>query len=198
MYFVFKPILQTWRNELLHAEIKGSIPVPQPHWWDCEPSTILLPMLTFTVKENMPLLDNLFTGTIFDLYSENLIKVLAGAGVQFETFPVQVVTRVTQQVSKFRYKVFHLLEKYPVIDYERSDIDDETGEIKKLVLSKEGRQFKRPFFRVDGMEEIVLIHQELKEELELSHITGCNYIPVSEYQSGLRFYFDQLDNKENN
>ena len=196
MYFVFKSALQVWQNDIIQAKIEGHPPKSQPHWWDCVPLTSPLPLITFTIKQNMPLIDNLFTGTIFELYSVNLVEILSEAGIHFETFPVKVVDDSTKGALGIQYRIFHLLEKYPGLDYDLSDIDDSATEIRKLVLRSECLKLKKLFFRVEGIEEIVLIHQELKGLLESRSITGCNYIPVNEYRSGVRFYFDQFNNNE--
>ena len=195
MYFVLKPTLQVWQNNLIQAKIEGSPPKTQPHWWDCVPLTSPLQPITFTMKQNVPLLDNLFTGTIFDLYSVELVETLSEAGIRFETFTAKIVNDTAREALGTEYKVFHLLEKHLAVDYELSDIDDSIGETRKLVLTNECLQLKRPFFRIEGIEEIVLIHQELKVLLESRGITGCNYIPVNEYQSGVRFYFNQFDDR---
>lgn len=141
----------------------------------------------------MPLFDNLFTGTILELYSDRLVKMLEEAGIRFEIFPARVVEASTGKKVKVNYRIFHLLEKYPALDKKLSDIDDETGDIRKLVISKKYLRLKKPLFRIEGAEDIVLIHRELKDLLESQNITGCEYTLVDEYRSSIDSYFNQLD-----
>jgi hypothetical protein len=42
------------------------------------------------------------------------------------------------------------------------------------------------------MEELVMIHQDLKEILDKEGLKGCTYIPVEKYQSGLSYYFESM------
>jgi hypothetical protein len=152
--------------------------------------TAPLPLITFEVTTT-PLPDILFTGSIFDLYSSRVIEILSKAGVLFEFFPAHIVNQFKQTVPNAEYRIFHLLEKYPGIDLSLSNIDDESMEIRRLVIADEYLQVKKLFFRVKGLEEIVLIHQELKELFDAHGITGCSYTPLNEYRSGIRFYFEQ-------
>ncbi|MBI4760290.1 MAG: hypothetical protein ACOYYF_07885 [Chloroflexota bacterium] len=188
MYYVFSPVLRTRNNEIVQAKLVGSSPRIVPHWWEATPLTATLPLLTFTVKREWSLPDNLFTGTIFDLYSIGLIEVLVHAGIDFETFPA-VVTDKSGEDLNVRYEIFHLLEKRPCLDSEKSKTDDDALEIRKLVLSEEFMSLRKPMVRVEEVSEIVLVHKDLKNLIEKKGITGCNFTPVSKYQSGLRFYF---------
>jgi hypothetical protein len=190
MYFVFETTLQGSRKDIVLAKIQEHPPKTQPHWWDCVMLTAPLPLITFEVTTT-PLPDILFTGSIFDLYSSRVIEILSKAGVLFEFFPAHIVNQFKQTVPNAEYRIFHLLEKYPGIDLSLSNIDDESMEIRRLVIADEYLQVKKLFFRVKGLEEIVLIHQELKELFDAHGITGCSYTPLNEYRSGIRFYFEQ-------
>lgn len=190
MYFVFEPTIQAWRKDIILAKIHGTPPTTQPHWWDCVTLTAPLPLITFEVT-TMPLPDILFTGSIFDLYSSRVIDILSKTGVLFELFPAHIINQSKKTAPKAEYKIFHLLEKHPGIDLSLSNIDDESMEIKRLVVADEYMRTRKLFFRVKGLEEIILIHKELKELFDSHGITGCSYTPLNEYRSGIRFYFEQ-------
>ncbi|MCQ3938095.1 MAG: hypothetical protein DPW18_13755 [Chloroflexi bacterium] len=189
MYYVLKPILATWKSESIHAKIKDAPPRCKPHWWDAAPLAIPLPLLTFKVNSEWRLPDNLFTGTIFDLYSIKFIEVLRNAGVHFETFPA-IVTDQFGNDTKVKYRIFHLLEKYPCLDQSRSEIDNEALEIRKLVLDKKFMALRKLMFRLEELSQFVLVHQDLKDVLEKTGITGCSYTPLDKYRAGPYFHFD--------
>jgi len=192
MYFVFRSALQEWENDVNQAKLEGSPITTQPHLWDSLPLTTQLPLITFTTRQNALMLDNYFTGTIFDLYSTDLINLLSQAGIRFEQFPALVIDRTTRKPSQKEYKIFHLLEKYSGLDKDLTEIHDDTKEIIKLVLTDQCLQSGKPLFRLAESRNIVLIHLELKQSLELHNISGCRYIPLSEYCEDMHFYFDKL------
>ena len=113
MYMFIKADHYPWRNRSVQAEIHGAVPETAPHGWEGVPLTTPPPHLTFAVSAKAPMLDNYFTGTEFDLYSERLIRLLRAAGVQGETFPATLVDRKTKKPLPAACKVFHLLEVYP-------------------------------------------------------------------------------------
>lgn len=196
MYFVFKAEVRGWRNQPLQAKLQGDLPSYHPHWWDCQPVQPRLPQLTFAINSKAPLPDNFFTGMLLELYSDTLIRPLREAEVPFETFPASVIDQKTRQlISSVSYQIFHLLELHPGLDQQQSEVDDEELEINKLVLTETCLQTKRPLFRLKELPELVLIHQDLKAVLEEEKITGCHYIPVNEFRSGVKYYFEELTKK---
>lgn len=190
MYYVFSSTLHALNNLIIQAKLETSLPQITPHWWEAMALNTPLPLMTFTVKQESSLPDNLFTGTVFDLYSKRLTKVLRNLGINFETFPVVIVGPSGEEL-KVNYNIFHLLEKHPCLDLERSEIDDEALEVRKLMLNEKILLSEKLMFRIEELSQIVLVHHKLKNELDAKKITGCSYIPINEYQSGLRFYFNQ-------
>jgi hypothetical protein len=190
MYFVFDSDMQVWKDHTNQAKIEGDPPLIQPHWWECLPISSNLPVIKFEVEHNAPSLDNYFTGTIFDLYSEHLVELFTKNGVKFETFPTIVVDSATKEPISKLYKIFHLLEISYGLDLALSDFGNR--EIRKLVLSEDCLLQKRALFRLGERKSIVLIHQDLKEILETNNVGGCKFIPLEKFQTGMRLYFDEL------
>lgn len=196
MYYVFSSALLTWRNSYVQAAVKGAIPVYEPHWWEGRPLAAPLPTLTFEINANTPIPDNLFTGTEFQLYSKRMIEQIEAAGVFFETFPVVLRDKKNNVLFDARYSIFHLLEVLPALDQAESDEDfsryriDRGNaaelEIRQLVLTRSNSQLNRPLFRVKENRSIVLIHSDLKTQMELIGITGCQFTPINDYRVGLR------------
>lgn len=183
MYFVFQSEIRDWRNKTLQAELQGersSFPEYKPHWWKAQPLIVPLPHFTFSVDAKAPFLDNYWTGTEFDLYSDKLISELYRVGIRFETFPVTVVDRRSKMTVPIEYRIFHLLESYSGIDMDRSDTDQ--YEIRKLVITKQCSQEKILMFRDLNLSNLVLIHQSLKDILDEADVTGCSYIPIEAFQ----------------
>lgn len=155
----------------------------QPHWWDAQPLTNPIPVLTFAVAKKRSMPDNLSTASsIFDLYSVKLIRVLEEVGINFETFPAILIDQKTKEELSIQYRIFHLLEIYPAIDKLLSNMDEQQGNINKIVLTKETFELEKLFFRVKESPNIVLIHQRLKNRFDEEKITGCLYTPVEEFQ----------------
>jgi hypothetical protein len=184
IYFVFSAEQRSWRNRILQAEIQlqGDFPETHPHWWDGVPLTTPPPPLTFAVSAKGPMLDNYFTGTEFDLYSERLITLLREAGVQFETFPAMLVDRKTKEPLPVRYEVFHLLEVQPALEVYRAASGPPVIERLDLIADK-WMKHKRPFFRAKEAQNIVLIHETLKQQFDTVGITGCKYTIPKEARS---------------
>jgi hypothetical protein len=178
-YMVFRDEIRSWRNRILQAEIQGTVPDTQPHWWDGVPLTVPPPPLTFAVSAKGPMLDNYFTGTEFDLYSTRLIALLHDAGVQCETFPATLIDRKTKAVLPVAYAVFHLLEVHPALTVYRATSGPPIIERLELITEK-WIIHQRPLFRAQEATDIVLIHTSLHQQLEAVGITGCTYTPVEE------------------
>jgi hypothetical protein len=137
--------------------------------------------MIFTVNRNWPLPDNFFTGNLLNLYSTRLIEILADQGVKFETFPATLIDRKTEVALPISYEVFHLLERHPCIDKERSPTSGPLAVAEQVVLTEECMERQKLFFRAEEASELVFIHQRLKTILEDAGITGCRYITLDEY-----------------
>jgi hypothetical protein len=140
------------------------------------------PDLTFAVSAKGPMLDNYFTGTRFDLYSEKLVALLKDAGVQFEIFPATIINRKTKEPLSVHYQVFHLLEVHSALEVYRTTGSPPLIERLELVEEK-WKAHQRPFFRVQESVDIVLMHQDLKQQLDAVGITGYRYTPVDEFHT---------------
>jgi hypothetical protein len=188
MYYVFKSATLSWRNHILWAEIQGgrpNFPEYKPHWWKAQPLESPLPLFTFMINEKAPKPDNYNTSTLFDLYSSRLISIFREAGIQFETFPVQIIDRKTKKPLDVTYEIFHLLEMAEGIDLEKSDYDvDSPYDIRHLVMADERLYTDKLLFRDQKFSNLALMREDLKHELDQVNITGCLYTPVEEYVVG--------------
>jgi hypothetical protein len=188
MYYVFDSIFLSWRNHTLWAEIEGgrpNFPEYKPYWWDAERLVEPLPYFTFMINEKAPKPDNYQTGTEFDLYSPRLINIFREAGIKFETFPARIIDRKSKTPLAVEYEIFHLLEKGMGIDIEKSDFDiDSPYDIRHLVMTEESMLADRLMFRDQKFKQLVLMHEQLKRQVEEVGITGCQYTPIEEYVVG--------------
>jgi hypothetical protein len=188
MYSVFQSTFLSWRNHTLWAEIQGGrphFPEYKPDWWAAQPLEMPLPHFTFMINEKAPKPDNYNTGTEFDLYSPRLVNIFREVGIRFETFPAQIIDRKTKKPLDVEYEIFHLLEMAKGIDVEKSDFDIESPyDICHLVMADESFYLGKPLFRDRKFTQLVLIHEQLKQQLEEAGITGCAYTPVGEYVVG--------------
>src|SRR5262245_32652587 len=198
MYYVMEPDICIFRNQELQAVPVGDTAdhqMREPHWWLAEPWIPPPQTLVFAINSKAPLLDNYDTGTLFDLYSMRLIRLLRDAAIRFETFPATLLDRKTKQVLSAQSEIFHMLEKQDVMDEKKSQISDEfqldhlsatdpKGEdaeldqvywdalhIRRLELTSSAARSKRLMFRVRNHEHLVLVHSDLKAMLDQAGIT---------------------------
>ena len=188
MYYVFRSIFLSWRNHTLWAEIQGgrpNFPEYKSDWWEAEPLIEPLPYFTFMINEKAPKPDAYETGTEFDLYSPRLINVFQQAGIKFETFSARIIDRKSKTPLAVEYEIFHLLEKGVGIDVEKSDFDvDSPYDIRHLVMTEESMLANRLMFRDQKFKQLVLMHEQLKQQLDEIGITGCQCTPVEDFVVG--------------
>jgi hypothetical protein len=184
MYYVFETDLQYWRGGLIRAIPKVGYLDFKPHWWSKSPLLQPIPNLTFEVNSNAPLVDNLFVGVHFSIFSEKLVNILKTNFIKFELFPCILQDKKSKKEVSVSYQACHLLEVYPGVDTEQSVIDQENYTVTKLVLSEATYSTQRLFFRLEESMDLVVIHETMKAELEREKITGCRYTPIEEFQIG--------------
>src|SRR5262249_11445191 len=99
MYYFFSAKLVYWKEELLQAIAINEPPREYAEkWWYGESFPLMPYELSFSIDEQAPLLDNYWTGNIFDLYSEKLRSILKDARVNYDLFPVKIVSKVSGTV----------------------------------------------------------------------------------------------------
>ncbi len=174
MYYTFSARPIKYRNTSLQAQIIGEVPVPQPHWWDAQPTQSAIPFMTFTYRSEVALPDNVFTGTTFDIYSPRLIKLIRDRGVNFETFPVRIISTRHEGIIAHDYQIFHLLELDDGLDLKKTLIN-------RQVISLLRSQEPKLLFRDREYSQFVIIHSDLKQEMEWRGITGCSFNPILNY-----------------
>jgi hypothetical protein len=168
MYFALESDTALWKNHTYYASPVNTIPEYQPHWWQCEPITPTLPTLTFAINSKMPLPDICkVAGTPIDLYSVRLINVLKAANVTFEAFPAILVDQDTGEPIHTEFKLFHLLDTYPLSKIRSRDSD---GKFISLPATK-------LMFRPKKYFNLLIIHRDLKEEFDREGILGFSYRP---------------------
>jgi hypothetical protein len=207
MYYRFSSTIITWHNSTLRAEPSAEtlkyqdyISQYEHHWWLAKPAPKSPHQpLTFYVDSKAPMLDNYFTGTLFDLYSAELIHLLQENEVRFETFPAILLDKATKTRLPTEYRVFHLLEHKSVssellaslnrsldmnnlLSQLRQDHQpnaSETGsEIQDMNTDKTNQDNKaiaNRMFRVLEEPSVVLIDGTLQEILDGLQVTGCLY-----------------------
>ncbi len=167
MYYAFSSALITWHNKILQAWPVGDTASHQmrekPHWWEAKPLLPPPPHLMFAINPKAPLLDNYFTGMLFDLYSERLIEILRDAGIRFETFPATVIDNRTLETMPVKYQVFHLLQSCS----------------RQTIRTMPDPEKRLPMWRDAKWMDMVFIHENLKAVLDKEKITGCRYDPKS-------------------
>lgn len=188
MHYIFETEIRYWRGQLIQALPLSRELNFRPHWWFTTPLLQPLPDLTFRLNSKAPKPDNLFVGVGLSLYSERLVALLQQANVTFEAFSCILLDRKTNELLPLNYQAVHLLDAIPGVDSKKSDIDDENNILKKLVLTESCIKSGKYFFRLKERINLIVIHENLKQEFEHIGITGCIYTPVEEYKVGIPPY----------
>jgi hypothetical protein len=182
MYYVFQSDVKSVRNTILQARLDVR-PNIHTNWINGEKLTEKPIELEFTVSyDNVPYPDNFFTGSEFDLYSENLVQILSDFNIPFESFAVVIKSKKSIPIEKI-YKNFRLLSVEDAVDEKRSTIS--LTKIKKIILKNYYYEKSFYMFRLKTRLNIVIIHEEVKNKILSSGITGCKFIPISDFQLGL-------------
>lgn len=143
--------------------------------------------LTFQINPDFPIMDNLYQGAGFRLYSQELIDIMNEFGVKSEVLPVKIVGLEGKVVTDFSHQLFHSLEGVqPAMDEEKSDWtgDFHTG-VPKLVLDF-SKFDNRPLLICNNI-YVPLMRDDLKQAIEEKGITGFEFQDPADYKSGKFF-----------
>ena len=168
---------------MLMAELLDDVP------WDfaarfARPLPVRFPaMLKFSISRRAPLPDVLLCNQpIMWLISEQLTSLLREERIPFTTYPVRFIDSDTQRPFDTSHELFQLLDVRPTIDRARSFITEGGRNVESLVLAEDILRDQPLLVREVGYWIIVLIHEQLRAELEEARITGYAITPVKEYQ----------------
>jgi len=207
VYYILKTQMVRWQEINLQAEMKYELSLEwrmKYDWWDSIPVKGLLPLLTFSIHADAPLVDNYYTGNELTLYSERLISIFQQAGVCYETFPVSIVNQKTGKEVSHHYKLFHLLEMEQAINVQESAIEESTlganqvPEIRRLVLTDEFIKQGKMLVRIKEFRSLTLIRKDLKQLLEEANIIGCSFVAVEDFSLGLNSLLKKIKNRISN
>lgn len=157
MFYIFKSRIIQWNNMPLQAEIRNYqllYDQLQRAWWYGEGIPEKPDRFVFEIIDQAPLIDNYWTGTVFDLYSANLISIFGSCNINFETFSASLVHKRTLNQIEAKYEVFRLLELSDAIDEQRTSyqqIDYKNITIRKiehLYLTDEFLKNPKPITRI--------------------------------------------------
>ncbi len=184
MYFVVTSAARAWHLQTVQAGVMfyGFYEL-QRQMWNCAPLEHV-PPLAFTIDRRWPRPDNYFTGNLFQVYSERLIRLLRDSGVHFESWPVPLVDRKTNTELPDRYELFHLLECHRGLS-PKSEFDAERRQIYKLVLTQKCLQASPLLFRLQERRNIVLMREDMRMLLKQEGITGFRYVALENYRTDI-------------
>lgn len=190
MFYIFKSQIMQWRNGSLQAALSHYEPIydlMQRAWWYGGSIPQPLQLIQFVIPEKAPLLDNFWTGTLFNLYSSSLISIFRSKGINFDTFPASISRKKTGPVVNKAYELFRLLETKDGVDEQRTkyqEINFKSGTVKMiehLYLTKSFTENNVPMTRLFNHTHLTIVNSEIKSAIENSELTGCLFIPIDEY-----------------
>lgn len=190
MFYIFTSQIIQWHNVTLQAEIQNYQPLYdqlQRAWWYGESFPTKPDRFVFEISEKAPLLDNFWTGTVFNLYSTKLISILGSSNISFETFPTSLLRKKTKKPIDKKYEVFRLLEISDAIDEQRTHYQIVNSKsitlknIKRLYLTNEFTNKPKPITRILNHAYLTIVSEEIKALIEENRISGCAFIPIDQY-----------------
>ena len=143
--------------------------------------------IQFEVDPHAPKPDLYNTQIPFYIMSRRFVSLLASAGVNFETFDAVASDKTMKTVLPWDYEVFRLLEAYPAIDLERSDIRGEMFKdyrYRRLVIKDEYVASDKLMFFDTTLTAHLIVKEPLKEMIEEAGITGCTFVPLESVVGG--------------
>ena len=188
MYFMLRAKIETWKG----TEISASL-ASQLDWLDYPDLELGKPVetfptnLIFSVPHSAPLPEILFTytGRGMDLYSHRFTNILDKYGIPNEMFEIDVIEKRTGRKINKDYFMVNLLDTEAVIDIEKSTFarDPVSGAevVKGLVMKESCLQSGKLMFRMHEIPHPIVVHRDVAEDMWYSGITGCEFIPASDY-----------------
>jgi len=190
MFYIFNHRITQWHNVTLQAEIRNYQPLYdqlQRAWWYGGDIPLKPDRFVFEISEKAPLLDNFWTGTVFNLYSAKLISIFESCNITFETFAASLVRKRTLKQIEAKYEVFRLLELSDAVDEQRTSykqIDYKNISIRKienLYLTEEFMKKPKPITRILNHANLTVVTEKVKNLLEENLITGCDFTAIDQY-----------------
>ncbi len=184
MYYVFKDKISESSGKIIHAKVlndtRSSVPNYAKAMAYAVPFEKPLLDMSFTAPANIISLDNLFTGTLISIYSEQLFQLIEEKGVPCAKYEVAILEQKTKLPLDRQYFIFHLLCSFEGINTELSDMND--FNLRNVILTEECLQQQPILFRDTARRDLVFMHTDLKETLENHKVTGCEFIHYTEFQ----------------
>ena len=161
----------------------------KPQWWgDIPMPEGKIPEIKYdlSVKNVNNLPDVLWTGNNTEVYSARMLAILDSFDIRYEVFKTIFTDSRTSEKLDIPYVSFRLLEVEDAIDYDQSVIGEKViggfaiPVIKRLVIKK---GICKHFFRLKDFENLQIISDPLKKELDANKITGLGYTREDNFQS---------------
>lgn len=163
----------------------------QASLWNAQ-SMKSFPLLTFLISDISFFPDYLNTWTNYILLSKRMTDILKELQVYFELHKVKLIDNKGNELDH-PYSLFNLLEIQDAIDKERSIIDDKNIKIIKIVIKDSIIALAKPMFRFIDHPGFIAVHHNLVNTLKSNQITGCEYIPMDQFQVGTEFDMPCVD-----
>lgn len=192
-YLILIPDDPGWKNKPLFAKIDSRVDFALSRaLWDSLPLQSH-PKLSFSIPKAAPLPDFLSTGTTLWLFSQKLLRLLRAMGVNFESFPIILHDRKGNLLN-YEIELFHLLQICPIIDQNRSVIQNSTH-IEKIELVDMGIEPEYSMIRDSYLRSRVFVREDLYDAMIREGITGCSWLKPSEYKFILDLNREKPKNK---
>jgi hypothetical protein len=183
MYYFLTERLLYWQNEILQAKLLSNMSEEHElNWLSGNKLSLPLPDFILAVPEDAPALDNYRTpGGIYNLYSNKLVKLLGQYHVNFELYKTKIVGVKNNKDLQLSHRIFRLVDVFDCLDETKTEFEEITiGKrvikiFNKPVFTNQFLIQKKMLFRIAGYEQYMIAHETLKEKIEASNITGCEF-----------------------
>jgi hypothetical protein len=189
MYYVWDAEIRVWQRRIVQLDLDwtdGLLPFANT----CEIIRDRLPpVLDYRlIPMRAPLLDVMWSGSTFDLYSPAVRRLLSDLGTAFEQVSA-VIRGSARRVLTSEYAFVHVTTCAAAVDWDRSDLDIGTNQsggrsirrIRHLVLNQGAIPANTPVFRLAEWSAIVLVNEEFRAEWVRRGLTGADFRTLDHY-----------------
>lgn len=148
--------------------------------WETE-SLENLPELEFSINTVKSLPDFISSGVVW-LFSDRFIELLRNYGVLFESFPVVLKN---EEDNNYHYRLFHLLQRRPIIDIEKSKING-YGNVDYIKLLDLAATPELAMVRDSFLAANVFVQDDLVKKIQQYDISGCGWLNPDKFSFHFR------------
>ncbi|MGV3613134.1 MAG: Imm43 family immunity protein [Fluviicola sp.] len=141
-----------------------------------------LPSIDFIVKKR-EIPDSIPNHQLLLVFSERIREIINKYETRIQYFEINVLNEKKEFITSKQFKLVNLLHIVDAIDYDKSELDIEDGDIFSIdcLILKDNFNFL-PIFRLNGFKTLVLVREDLAQEMVNSNCTGIEFYEANGFR----------------